>query len=95
MNLFHGYWTCTDLGVHLCIGNGEKKTLVTSLEYQMVSLGQLLRSIFVKFNGRDEPCWSWRHYELVPDNPKRWQQRLPSLLHRVEEDFWVCHKCPS
>nr|AAR89031.1 putative transposase [Oryza sativa Japonica Group] len=44
----------------------------------------------VKFKGRDEPAWSWKHYRIAPDDPESAVlNRLPSRLHRVEEDFWL------
>ncbi|EEE53176.1 hypothetical protein OsJ_36026 [Oryza sativa Japonica Group] len=44
----------------------------------------------VNFKGRDEPAWSWKHYRIAPDDPESAiLNRLPSRLHRVEEDFWV------
>ncbi|BAF24864.1 autonomous transposable element EN-1 mosaic protein [Oryza sativa Japonica Group] len=43
----------------------------------------------VTLKGKEEPAWSWKHYRIAPDTPRSNQIRLPSCLHRVEEDFWL------
>ncbi|EEE61572.1 hypothetical protein OsJ_15945 [Oryza sativa Japonica Group] len=70
-------WEVQDYGQSTRVPNGILTTLIKE-NFPGV----------VKFKGRDEPAWSPEHYLLKPDNAKANQARLPSLLHRVEEEFW-------
>uniref|UniRef100_J3M5E6 Uncharacterized protein n=1 Tax=Oryza brachyantha TaxID=4533 RepID=J3M5E6_ORYBR len=68
------------------------KTSGTKIRVPNSILTILLKQWFpgiVKFKGKDEPAWTWKHYRVGPDSPEANQIRLPSRLHRVEEDFWL------
>jgi hypothetical protein len=52
----------------------------------------LLKECFpdlVRFNGRTEPPWTWKHYATAPDTPDQDGVEYENCLERVEETFWV------
>jgi hypothetical protein len=55
-------------------------------------LGLIVRDKFprlVTFEGREEPAFTWKHYQMVPDLITDPQRQSNNLFERVEEDFWV------
>uniref|UniRef100_A0A0A9E4G3 Uncharacterized protein n=1 Tax=Arundo donax TaxID=35708 RepID=A0A0A9E4G3_ARUDO len=53
-------------------------------------LGVLIREAFpgkVRYKGRDEPAWTWKHYNLAEDAPVEGIVQFDSALERVEESF--------
>lgn len=78
----HRQWQANDFGGNIRVPTGILTVLIKHFFPGIVN-----------FKGRDEPAWSWKHYRIAPDDPESAiLNRLPSRLHRVEEDFWVCFR---
>ena len=55
-------------------------------------LGLLCRKHYpglVEIDGKEEPAWSWKHYEAKPDVEDKWCRVYDHLGTRVVTDFWV------